>query len=103
MLDRNGPDGALGEVLYRWASADRKRRVVEPLLSGGDERGFTARDIEYVCDLGLVAQDAPLRITNPIYAEVIPRELTWAAQEGFVEDTAWYVDADGELDMVKLL
>ena len=73
---------------------DRVRRVVEPLLSGGDERGFTARDIEYARDLGLVAQDAPLRIANPIYAEVIPRELTWAAQEGLVEDTAWYVDAD---------
>ena len=82
---------------------DRVRRVVEPLLSGGDERGFTARDIEYVRDLGLVAQDAPLRIANPIYAEVIPRELTWAAQEGLVEDTAWYVDADGGLDLVKLL
>ena len=82
---------------------DRVRRVVEPLLSGGDERGFTARDIEYVRDLGLVAQDAPLRIANPIYAEVIPRELTWAAEEGLVQDTAWYVDADGGLDLVKLL
>ena len=82
---------------------DRVRRVVEPLLSGGDERGFTARDIEYVRDLGLVAQAPPLRIANPIYAEVIPRELTWAAQEGLVEDTVWYVDADGGLDVVKLL
>ena len=82
---------------------DRVRRVVEPLLSGGDERGFTARDIEYVRDLGLVAEDAPLRIANPIYAEVIPRELTWAAQEGLVEDTAWYVNADGELDLERLL
>jgi len=82
---------------------DRVRRVVEPLLSGGDERGFTARDIEYVRDLGLVARDPPLRIANPIYAEVIPRELTWAAQEGLVEDAAWYVDADGGLDLVKLL
>ena len=82
---------------------DRVRRVVEPLLSGGDERAFTARDIEYVRDLGLVAQDAPLRIANPIYAEVIPRELTWAAQEGLVEDTAWYVDAEGGLDLEKLL
>ena len=82
---------------------DRVRRVVEPLLSGGDEREFSARDIEYVRDLGLVARDAPLRIANPIYAEVIPRELTWAAQEGLVEDTAWYVDADGGLDLVKLL
>ena len=82
---------------------NRVRRVVEPLLSGGDERGFTARDIEYVRDLGLVAEDAPLRIANPIYAEVVPRELTWAAQEGLVEDTAWYVDANGGLDLVKLL
>ena len=82
---------------------DRVRRVVEPLLSGGDEHRFTARDIEYVRDLGLVAQDPPLRIANPIYAEVIPRELTWVAGEGLVQDTAWYVDAGGGLDMIKLL
>ena len=31
---------------------DRVRRVVEPLLSGGEERDFSARDIEYVRDLG---------------------------------------------------
>ena len=81
----------------------RVRRVVEPLLSGGDEREFTARDIEYVRDLGLVALDSPLRIANPIYAEVVPRELTVAAQEGLVQDAAWYVDADGGLDVVALL
>ena len=81
----------------------RVRRVVEPLLSGGDERDFSARDIEYVRDLGLVASDPPLRIANPIYAEVVPRELTAAAQEGLVQELAWYVDADGGLDVVKLL
>ena len=58
---------------------DRVRRVVEPLLSGGDEREFSTRDLEYVRDLGLIAIDAPLRIANPLYAEVIPRELTYAA------------------------
>ena len=81
----------------------RVRRVVGPLLSGGDERDFSARDIEYVRDLGLVAAAPPLRIANPIYAEVVPRELTAAAQEGLVEETAWYVDPDGSLDVVKLL
>ena len=74
---------------------DRVRRVVEPLLSGGDESTFTARDLEYVRDLGLVSPDSPPRIANPIYAEVVPRELTYAAQEGLVEDAAWYVNADG--------
>ena len=81
----------------------RVRRVIEPLLSGGDEREFSTRDIEYVRDLGLVALDSPLRIANPVYAEVVPRELTYAAQEGLVEDTAWYVNDDGSLDAVKLL
>ena len=82
---------------------DRVRRVVEPLLSGGDERAFTARDLEYVRDLGLVARDDPPRIANPIYAEVVPRELTYATQAGLVQDPAWYVDDDGGLDVDKLL
>ena len=82
---------------------DRVRRVVEPLLSGGDEREFSARDLEYVQDLGLVAADAPLRIANPIYAEVVPRELTFAAQAGLVQDVAWYVDAGGGLEVGRLL
>ena len=82
---------------------DRMRRVIEPLLSGGDEREFSARDLEYVRDLGLIARDDPPRIANPVYAEVVPRELTCAAQAGLVEETSWYIDADGGLNMVKLL
>ena len=82
---------------------DRVRRVVEPLLSGGEKRDFINRDLEYVRDLGLVAQDRPLRIANPIYAEVIPREMTWVVQEEFNQDAAWYVDANGGLNVVKLL
>ena len=72
-------------------------------MSGAEERHFTDRDLEYVRDLGLLAQDRPLRIANSIYAEVIPRELTWVIQEEFDQDTAWYVHADGSLDVVKLL
>ena len=82
---------------------DRVRRVVEPILSGIAESGHSARDLGYVRDLGLVAVDAPLRMANPIYAEVVPRELTWAAQEGLVQDPAWYVDPDGDLNVVALL
>ena len=50
---------------------ERVRRVVEPILSGATESDHTARDVEYVRDLGLVALDAPLRMANPIYAEVV--------------------------------
>ena len=79
------------------------RRVVEPLLSGSEGRNFTERDLEYVRDLGLVAAQRPLRVANPIYTEVIPRQLTYAAEEQLVEDPAWYVDAGGALDVDKLL
>ena len=82
---------------------ERVRRVVEPLLSGGDERPFSGRDLEYVRDLGLIAQRDPLRIANPIYAEVIPRALTVAAQTGLVQEAAWYVGADRGLRVDRLL
>ena len=82
---------------------DRVRRVVEPLLSGAETRTFTDRDLEYTRDLGLVARDVPYRIANPIYAEVVPRELTWVVQGEFEQEAAWYVDADGGLNVRKLL
>ena len=82
---------------------ERVRRVIEPLLSGGDQRTATARDLDYVRDLGLITRDRPPSIANPIYAEVVPRELTYVVQAEILADAAWYVDADGGLDVVKLL
>ena len=40
-----------------------------------------ARDLEYVRDLGLLAPDSPPRIANPIYREVVPRELGYVLQD----------------------
>ena len=82
---------------------DRVRRVVEPMLSGVDERRATNRDVEYVRDLGLIARDKPVRIANPIYAEVVPRELGWILQEELDLNTTWYVDADDSLNLDKLM
>ena len=81
---------------------DRVRRVIEPLLSGGDVR-HDGRDLEYTRDLGLIAPDSPPRMANPIYAEVVPRELGYVLQDSLDQNPAWYVKADGDLDMDKLL
>ena len=51
----------------------------------------------------MIAPNEPLRIANPIYAEIVPRELTYAAQVGLDENTAWYVNADGSLNVIKLM
>ena len=81
---------------------ERVRRVVEPILSGGEVRHH-ARDLEYVRDLGLIAAADPPRIANPIYREVVPRELGYVLQSSLDIQVAWYVDDDGRLDMTKLL
>ena len=81
---------------------ERVRRVVEPMLSGGEARHH-ARDLEYLRDLGLVAVADPPRIANPIYREVVPRELGYVLQSSLDLHTRWYVDDDGRLNMTKLL
>ena len=54
-------------------------------------------------DLGLVKTEGQIRIANPIYREVIPRELTYGTQLTISEQPAWYVLPDGRLDLPKLL
>ena len=81
---------------------ERVRRVVEPILAGG-EAEHSLRDLEYARDLGLLAPDRPPRIANPIYAEVVPRELGYVLQDSLDVDDAWYVDAAGVVDLSKLL
>ena len=81
---------------------ERVRRVVEPILSGGEAQHH-ARDLEYVRDLGLIGGGEPPRMANPIYAEVVPRELGYTLQSGLDLQTAWYVDGTGRLDLTKLL
>ena len=89
---------------------ERVRRVIEPLLSDADEPGCGVsdigfqRDVDYVRDLGLIAPGTGIRMANPIYAEVVPRELTAAAQERLANvQAAWYVDDAGRLNLTKLL
>ena len=81
---------------------ERVRRVVEPILSGGEAR-HQVRDLEYLRDLGLIDTGEPPRIANPIYAEVVPRELGYILQSSLDVQAAWYMDDDGGLDMTKLL
>ena len=82
----------------------RVQRVIEPLLSGTPSPdALRPDDLQYVRDLGLVSRRG-LAIANPIYQEVIPRELTYVAQETmFHHEPAWYVGGDGRLRVPELL
>jgi len=85
----------------------RVQRVIEPLLRGDDlDEDASRDDVSYVIDLGLVRRGANgLQIANPIYREVVPRELTLIAQMNLEarQRAAWYVESDGRLNLPKLL
>ncbi len=82
----------------------RVRRVMEAILVGDREPSSLAPDdITYVRDLGLIKTMGQLTIANPIYREVVPRELTYGTQLTISEEPTWYIRPDGRLDLPKLL
>ncbi|GHV38936.1 hypothetical protein FACS1894187_18330 [Synergistales bacterium] len=92
---------------------DRVRRVIAPMLNGETwdvSPDSMDDDIQYVIDLGLIRRESydkgrVVVISNDIYKEVIPRQLTSATQDnlGATHKQAWYISPDGSLDMPKLL
>lgn len=82
----------------------RVRRVIEPILAGAESPHLIPDDdILYVRDLGLIQTEGQLSLANPIYQEIIPRQLTFSTQLTIAHQPAWYIGADGRLDMAKLL
>jgi hypothetical protein len=87
----------------------RVHGVIAAMLSGEEETNqvmINPDDQQYVMDLGLVSYSSRqgLYISNRIYQEVIPRELTWIAQTRITnQQQAWYVSDNGRMDMTKLL
>ena len=83
----------------------RVNQVVEAILAGEDNiPNIRDDDLQYVEDLGLITTQPSIAISNRIYQEIIPREVTWAWQATISnQQTAWYVLADGRLDIPALL
>lgn len=83
----------------------RVRQVIEPLLSGaGELQNVAPDDLDYVRDLGLIRMAAgETHIANPIYREVIPRQLTYGTEFSLHQPMVWYVQADGRLNVTKLM
>jgi hypothetical protein len=83
---------------------ERVRRVVEPVLAGTlAQFDPYDDDLQYTCDLGLVAPGLPLRIANPIYHEVIARVVAANVEANVVVDPRAFVLPDGRLDFGMLL
>jgi hypothetical protein len=86
----------------------RVRSVMEAFLAGEAWDISPAEDdVQYVIDLGLLRRDETraLVLSNGLYREIVPRQLTSVLQDKFGSSIVpvWYVAPDGRLDMKKLL
>ncbi len=82
----------------------RVHNVVAALLEGDEVLDrVSTDDQQYVEDLGLIRTRPQLAISNRIYREVIPRDLTWVTQTRIAHDQPWYLTPLRRLDMPKLL
>ena len=85
----------------------RVHSVLSSIISSKDDLNpaqLQADDQQYVVDLGLIVTRPSVRISNRIYQEVIPRELTAVVQTRITnQEQSWYVTPDHHLDMPKLL
>ena len=84
---------------------ERVRRVIAPILAGSmlTPDAVYNDDILYVRDLGLIAPNAPLRIANPIYREVIVRVLGSITADTIVFNRLSFVDEMGALKVDIIL
>ncbi|MEZ5535434.1 MAG: AAA-like domain-containing protein [Thiolinea sp.] len=83
----------------------RVHQVIAAILAGQERiENIRDEDLQYVEDLGLIQTRPSITISNRIYQEIIPREVTWAWQSTITnQETAWYVLPDGRLDIPALL
>ena len=82
-------------------SEDRVRRVVEPLLAGlmFDTDSTYDDDVSYARDLGIIAIKDPVRISNPIYREIIVRVLSARSSGAIDFERKSFVTQNGALDV----
>ncbi|MDR2096372.1 MAG: PD-(D/E)XK nuclease domain-containing protein [Treponema sp.] len=83
----------------------RIRKVMEALLTGEPDAGLAAGEAFRLClDLGLVTiiNGAP-SVANPIYREVLAREMTYSTQLAIPQPEWEWEKAGGSLDMDTLL
>ena len=84
---------------------ERVKRVVEPILAG---KMLTVDctyddDVSYVRDLGLISLNPPVRISNPIYREVVVRVLSSRVTDSIELERLTFVKQDGLLDVGVIL
>ena len=82
----------------------RVNHVIAAMLSSETTtEHFPEDDLQYIEDLGLIRLRPELTISNRIYREVLPREITSPIQTVLHYPQPWFLTQERKLDMDKLL
>ena len=81
------------------------RAVIEPMIQGESLAALAPDDLRFVLDLGLVREraDGGIEVANPIYREIIARQLTVTMRASLPVMTPTWLAADGRIDFDRLL
>ncbi|MDR0390742.1 MAG: PD-(D/E)XK nuclease domain-containing protein [Planctomycetaceae bacterium] len=91
--------------LYYRLKDPRVRYVIETLMTGTPDPDLASSEAFQICqDLGLVSfiNKTP-QVANPIYREVLAREMSYSTQYAIEEPTFQWQKTNGTLDMNSLL
>ncbi|MFM7202714.1 MAG: ATP-binding protein, partial [Myxococcota bacterium] len=83
---------------------ERVKRILVPMLAGHHLPELPSDDRRYVIELGLLERGdgGGLQIANPIYAQIIPRELTDGIEASMGSIRPTWLTPDGQLSLQKL-
>lgn len=83
---------------------ERVKRILVPMLSGDHPPDLPDDDRQYVLDLGLMERQpgVGLVISNPIYAQIVPRVLTSGIEDFMGPYRPSWLTPNGQLSLEKL-
>jgi hypothetical protein len=83
----------------------RIRAILEPMLAGETPAELPPDDIRFAMDLGLVrmSKTGGLEVANPIYREIIVKDLTFSSRAALPSIQPTWLRPDGRLDANRLL
>ncbi|MCY1017490.1 ATP-binding protein [Pyxidicoccus sp. MSG2] len=82
----------------------RIRAVLEPMLAGDIPGALPPDDVRFAVDLGLIriTSTSGVEVANPIYREVIVRELAYSSRAALPAIQPSWLKPDGRLDAERL-
>jgi hypothetical protein len=82
----------------------RIRAILEPMMAGTIPDALPPDDVRFASDLGLVriTQEGGLEVANPIYREILIRELSFTSRASLPQIKPTWLRPDGRLDPDRL-